>query len=148
MLGTPTCHRAVLCRLRRNPRGSIWVRLEGDPHLMARINPRLLEQAVANLLDNAVKYSGPGQEVSIVAAGNHSEAHIRVSDQGCGIAAEHLPRVFERFYRVDKARSRKAGGTGLGLAIVKHIVHAHGGKITVESTPGHGSTFSIHLPVC
>jgi two-component system phosphate regulon sensor histidine kinase PhoR len=85
--------------------------------------------------------------VQIVAAGNHSEAHISVTDRGCGIAAEHLPRVFERFYRVDKARSRKAGGTGLGLAIVKHIVHAHGGKITVESTPGHGSTFSIHLPV-
>lgn len=132
----------------RSAERNIAVRLECDPHLTARINPRLLEQAVANLLDNAIKYSEPGQEVKIVAAGNPSEANISVSDQGCGIAAEHLPRVFERFYRVDKARSRKAGGTGLGLAIVKHIVHAHGGKITVESTPGHGSTFSIHLPVC
>jgi two-component system phosphate regulon sensor histidine kinase PhoR len=71
---------------------------------------------------------------------------IRVSDEGAGIEAEHLPRLFERFYRVDKARSRKLGGTGLGLSIVKHIVQAHGGGVTVESTPGVGSTFTICLP--
>jgi len=71
---------------------------------------------------------------------------IAVHDQGCGIAAEHHARIFERFYRVDKARSRSAGGTGLGLAIVKHIAKTHGGSVTLESTPKRGSTFRIHLP--
>jgi len=75
-----------------------------------------------------------------------NETLISVHDQGCGIEKKHLPRLFERFYRVDKARSRQLGGTGLGLAIVKHIAQAHGGRMAVESTPGKGSTFSIHLP--
>jgi len=74
------------------------------------------------------------------------ELVIRVRDHGCGIAAEHLPRIFERFYRVDRGRSRQLGGTGLGLAIVKHIAQAHGGRATAESTPGEGSVFSIRLP--
>ena len=73
------------------------------------------------------------------------EIIISIKDQGIGIVKKHLPRLFERFYRVDKARSRELGGTGLGLAIVKHIVQAHGGRIDVESTPGKGSTFAIHL---
>ncbi len=71
---------------------------------------------------------------------------MHVRDRGCGIAPEHLPRIFERFYRVDKARSRRLGGTGLGLSIVKHIIQAHGGQVSVQSTPGQGSTFSLHLP--
>ncbi|MGC4002585.1 MAG: ATP-binding protein [Pirellulales bacterium] len=71
---------------------------------------------------------------------------VSVRDRGCGIEKEHLPRLFERFYRVDKARSRKLGGTGLGLAIVKHIVQAHRGRIDVDSVPGQGSVFSIRLP--
>ena len=75
-------------------------------------------------------------------------AVIEVADHGCGIPAEHLPRVFERFYRVDKARSRKAGGTGLGLAIVKHVMQLHHGSAEVHSTVGQGSTFTLRLPVC
>lgn len=75
-----------------------------------------------------------------------AELSISVSDAGCGIPAEHLPRLFERFYRVDRGRSRQVGGTGLGLSIVKHIVQAHGGTITVVSEPGKGSTFTLTLP--
>jgi two-component system phosphate regulon sensor histidine kinase PhoR len=113
----------------------------------AKINAPLLEQAMVNLIDNAVKYSEAQSEIVIMAEGRPDEVLIRVRDHGCGIAREHLPRLFERFYRVDKARSRRQGGTGLGLAIVKHIVQAHGGRITVESVPGEGSEFTIHLPV-
>jgi two-component system, OmpR family, phosphate regulon sensor histidine kinase PhoR len=113
--------------------------------LTARMNAALLEQAVVNLIDNAIKYSNPKSEITITAARTNGMVAIRVVDSGCGIEPEYLPRLFERFYRVDKARSRKQGGTGLGLAIVKHIAQAHGGQVTVESTPGRGSTFSIHL---
>jgi two-component system, OmpR family, phosphate regulon sensor histidine kinase PhoR len=108
----------------------------------------LLEQAVINLLDNAVKYSADGQTVRVSAVSEGAEVVIGVRDQGCGISREHLPRIFERFYRVDKARSRKLGGTGLGLAIVKHIAQVHRGAATVESVIGQGSTFSIRLPIC
>jgi two-component system, OmpR family, phosphate regulon sensor histidine kinase PhoR len=114
--------------------------------LHARLNPQLVEQAVVNLVDNAVKYTPAGTEVRVEAQRDGSGSVIRVRDQGPGIPAEHLPRLFERFYRVDKARSRKAGGTGLGLAIVKHIAQAHGGRVEVESRMGEGSTFSLHLP--
>ena len=113
---------------------------------MAEVNPPLLEQAIINLVDNAIKYSDAGGVVRLSAEGAGDEWVIRVADQGAGIEAEHLPRLFERFYRVDKARSRKLGGTGLGLSIVKHIVAAHGGRIDVESTPGVGSIFTIRLP--
>jgi two-component system phosphate regulon sensor histidine kinase PhoR len=115
--------------------------------LRAKIKAPLLEQAVVNLLDNAIKYSDPGGSVEVGASRTNGEIGIRVCDHGCGIEKEHLPRLFERFYRVDKARSRKMGGTGLGLAIVKHIVQAHGGRVTVESTPGKGSAFTIYVPV-
>ncbi|MBI1320183.1 MAG: HAMP domain-containing protein [Candidatus Hydrogenedens sp.] len=114
--------------------------------LRARINAPLLEQGLINLIDNAIKYSDAGGEVQVSAEERNDDVRIRVSDRGCGIPGEHLPRLFERFYRVDKARSRAAGGTGLGLAIVKHIAHTHGGRITVESRPGEGSTFTMHLP--
>ncbi len=115
-------------------------------NLPARINPRLLEQAISNLLDNAIKYSEPGGTVWVEARPEGDEVRTTVRDRGCGIPAEDLPRIFERFYRVDKARSRDLGGTGLGLAIVKHIAQAHGGRVTVESTVGRGSAFTLHLP--
>ena len=124
----------------------IEVRLTCDEQIEATVNSPLLEQAIVNLLDNAIKYSEPGSAVEIVAQLTSAEVTIAVSDRGCGVEQEHLPRLFERFYRVDKARSRKLGGTGLGLAIVKHIVQAHRGRITVASAYGEGSTFTIHLP--
>ena len=114
--------------------------------VQARINPPLLEQAVANLIDNAIKYSPEGSHVHVEVRRDPTEISIAVSDEGSGIPPEHLPRIFERFYVVDKSRSRKLGGTGLGLAIVKHIAQAHGGRVTVESTPGKGSIFTLHLP--
>jgi two-component system phosphate regulon sensor histidine kinase PhoR len=124
----------------------IQVEVQCPSTLRAAINPPLLQQAVVNLLDNAIKYSDPHSVVRLTARALPGEVAIYVQDQGCGIESEHLPRLFERFYRVDRARSRKVGGTGLGLAIVKHIVHAHRGRITVESAPGKGSTFVIYLP--
>ncbi len=118
-----------------------------DETVLAEINDQLLEQAVVNLLDNAIKYSEPGGEVQVLGSQSDAEVTITVSDHGVGIAAEHLSRVFERFYRVDKARSRKLGGTGLGLAIVKHIIQAHHGHVTVKSILAAGSVFTIHLPL-
>jgi two-component system phosphate regulon sensor histidine kinase PhoR len=115
-----------------------------DLHLPA--NPALLEQAVVNLVDNALKHSGTTTPVRVSARREGERVLIRVTDGGRGIAPEHLPRVFERFYRVDRARSRKLGGTGLGLAIVKHIAQAHGGEATVTSEVGRGTTFTIAFP--
>jgi two-component system phosphate regulon sensor histidine kinase PhoR len=117
-----------------------------NKEIFIKANSRLLKQAIGNLLDNAIKYSEPGNTVEIEVATNASEYAIKVIDHGCGIASEHFPRLFERFYRVDKGRSRELGGTGLGLAIVKHIAQAHGGHVTVDSTLAEGSIFTIHLP--
>jgi two-component system phosphate regulon sensor histidine kinase PhoR len=122
------------------------VALDCAEGLEAPINAALLEQAVGNLLDNAIKYSGEGTSVVIGAQSVADGVEIKVTDQGPGIEKKHLSRIFERFYRVDQARSRSLGGTGLGLAIVKHIVLAHGGTVTVESTPGKGSAFTILIP--
>ncbi|MFM7206835.1 MAG: ATP-binding protein [Planctomycetaceae bacterium] len=135
------------CRPRAVER-AIALEVDCPADLMARVNGPLLEQAVINLVDNAIKYSDPEKTVRLEARTDPAapSAMIRIRDEGCGIAAEHLPRLFERFYRVDKARSRHLGGTGLGLSIVKHIVQAHSGTIVVESTPGAGTTFTISLP--
>lgn len=122
------------------------ISLENGHGVRARVSATLLEQAVVNLVDNAVKYGTEGTTVHVSVTQTDSQALITVRDEGPGIAAEHLPRLFERFYRIDKARSSKLGGTGLGLAIVKHIMIVHGGTVTVESTPGNGSTFTLHLP--
>lgn len=134
-----------LC-LHRAEQKQITLDLRCEESLRARINPSLLQQALVNLIDNAVKFSEPNRSVEIRAQRLEDEVQIEVKDYGCGISKEHLPRLFERFFRVDKARSRKLGGTGLGLAIVKHIVQAHRGTVTVTSTPGRGSAFTIHLP--
>ena len=123
------------------------VTLDCPADLSACINAPLIEQAVANLLDNAIKYSEPGRRVRVAAAREHDSAVITVRDEGAGIPPEHLPRIFERFYRVDKGRSRDMGGTGLGLAIVKHIALVHGGGVGVASTPGQGSVFTVTLPL-
>jgi len=105
-----------------------------------------VHQVLANLIDNALKYASSGGKITLGARDAGAAVEFYVSDFGPGIASEHLPRLFERFYRVDKARSRESGGTGLGLAIAKHIVRAHGGAIRAESALGHGSTFLFTLP--
>jgi two-component system phosphate regulon sensor histidine kinase PhoR len=124
----------------------IQVELDCARELQVRANPSLLVQAIVNLVDNAAKYSEAGSRVSVTCRETGRGMAVAVRDSGPGIPREHLPRLFERFYRVDKGRSRNLGGTGLGLAIVKHIVQAHRGEITVESEPGSGSTFTILLP--
>ncbi|WP_022664829.1 two-component system histidine kinase PnpS [Desulfospira joergensenii] len=114
--------------------------------LTAMVDPILMEQALINLVDNAVKYSPEKTNVHIEAKGREDMVEIRVRDTGTGMDKEHLPKIFNRFYRVDKARSRHEGGTGLGLAIVKHIVQYHNGRIEVQSKKGMGTTFTISLP--
>jgi two-component system sensor histidine kinase SenX3 len=99
-----------------------------------------------NLVDNAVKYTPPGGRVEVTGGFEGSKIVIQVSDTGIGIPQASLPRIFERFYRVDKARSKETGGTGLGLSIVRHIAENHGGRVTVESALGEGSTFTVYLP--
>ncbi len=130
----------------RDPAGGARVVLACPEGLRVTVNAALLEQAVGNLLDNALKYSPADTPVELGGSRATGGVHITVSDRGPGIAAEHLPRLFERFYRIDKARSRVLGGTGLGLAIVKHIAQAHRGRVTVSSEVGRGSTFTITLP--
>ena len=125
----------------------ITINLNCLDDLKINANTLLLEQAVFNLIDNAIKYSEPDNTIKITAQESEKEILISVQDNGCGIEQKHLSRLFERFYVVDKSRSRKLGGTGLGLAIVKHIAQLHKGSVSVESTPGKGSTFTIHLPI-
>ena len=107
-----------------------------------------LEQVMVNLLDNAIKYTPSGGSVSVSACQESAAVRVDVGDTGIGIPAEDISRIFERFYRVDKARSRELGGTGLGLAIVKHIIQGHNGRLHVESRPGKGSVFSFSIKAC
>ncbi len=125
----------------------IDIQVDCSPDLKAHINSPLLEQALVNLLDNAIKYSPEDTPVELSASQTQQWIAINITDHGPGIEAEHLPRLFERFYRSDKARSRALGGTGLGLSIVKHVSTVHGGTVDVESKIGHGSTFTIRLPI-
>jgi len=122
-----------------------WVPPSGElPRV--RADRRALEQVLTNLVDNAVKYCPEAAEIRVRAASDGDRVRVSVEDNGPGIEAKHLPRLFERFYRVDAGRSRELGGTGLGLSIVKHLVEAMGGAVGVESAPGKGSTFSFTLP--
>ena len=125
---------------------NITINLDCDKTIHAKMNAALLEQAVLNLVDNAVKYSEPKGTIQIQGQEKDDMVAISVRDNGCGIAKKYQERIFERFYVVDKSRSRKLGGTGLGLAIVKHIAEVHGGYVKVQSTVGAGSTFTIYLP--
>jgi len=119
----------------------------GAPTSIVLADPDAMTQVFGNLIENAMKYGKSGGRVRVSAHNQESEVEFVVRDFGPGIAYEHLNRIFERFYRVDKARSRDSGGTGLGLAIVKHIVQAHGGRIWAESELGHGAAFHFTLPV-
>jgi signal transduction histidine kinase len=126
------------------------VRVDSD--VPADLPPALADrnrvhQVLFNLLDNAVRFTPEGGRVGISAAGRNGCVEVRVADTGVGIPEEHLPRLFERFYRVDAARSRGDGGTGIGLAIARSVIEAHGGRIWAESSPGHGSVFAFELPV-
>src|SRR5262249_10132990 len=115
----------------------VWV--EGDRARM--------KQVVVNLLDNAIKYTPPGGTVDLTVSARQHNALLEVADTGMGIPPEALPRIFERFFRVDDARSREGGGAGLGLSIVKSICAAHHGRVEATSTPGRGSTFLVELPL-
>ncbi len=132
----------------------VGLRALGSP-ITVEANARLLDQALSNLVENAVRYSPAGSQVTVTVAkdchpgepGAVAEAVVSVRDEGCGIAADEQNKVFERFYRVDKSRSKETGGTGLGLAIVKHAVEQCGGTVELESAPGEGSVFRLRLPL-
>jgi two-component system phosphate regulon sensor histidine kinase PhoR len=119
----------------------------GAPEAMVMADADAMNQVFGNLIENALKYGKTGKRIRVGAKPLEGEVEFCVQDFGPGIAYEHLGRIFERFYRVDKARSRESGGTGLGLAIVKHIIQAHGGNIRAESELGSGAAFYFTLPL-
>lgn len=125
---------------------NITIHFKNTHNSNVNINSLLIEQAVVNLLDNAIKHSPPSSKITIESKEKNAQSVITVCDMGPGIPKQHHHRLFERFYSVDKARSREMGGTGLGLSIVKHIVLAHHGKVWVESNVGKGSSFFISIP--
>jgi two-component system phosphate regulon sensor histidine kinase PhoR len=138
-------------RPRRGDAGQGWNSAR-DPRIVVLGDRDELIRVFENLVENALKYAASGKRVDISlslarTASGKSEARIAVRDRGPGIAPEHLPRLTERFYRVDVSESRAQGGTGLGLALVKHILNRHGGRLTIESTLGQGATFTAHLPL-
>jgi two-component system phosphate regulon sensor histidine kinase PhoR len=137
---------SLLRRQLEQKRHTAQVRIPDDLPLIFGDEERLA-QVFSNLLENAIKYTPDRGTITITAEAGHDFVVIHVEDTGIGIPLNDLPRIFERFYRVDKARSREMGGTGLGLSIVKHLVEGHGGTVTVESLPGRGTKFRIMLPV-
>lgn len=136
------------CGIKGTSKG-IKIEIRCTPELNGMLDPALMEEALVNLLDNAIKYSPPNAKVvvSVDVDTAGKELVFSVTDEGPGIATKHHNRIFERFYRVDKARSRKLGGTGLGLSIVRHIALVHKGRVAVKSAPEEGSTFYIHIPL-
>jgi two-component system phosphate regulon sensor histidine kinase PhoR len=126
---------------------SIELKVEDNAHAQVGADPEAIHQVFSNLVDNAMKYAQSGGRIILGARPVSEGVEFYVQDFGPGIPSEHLPRLFERFYRVDKARSRESGGTGLGLAIAKHIVLAHGGSLRARSELNHGSTFLFTLPL-
>lgn len=140
----------VLSRLRPAARNKgitlTWKRSGTADSYAIRGDETQLTSMFSNLVDNAVKYTPPGGQVEVMGESSEEEVVVYVSDTGIGISPETLSRIFERFFRVDKARSKATGGTGLGLSIVRHVAENHGGRVTVESTPGEGSTFTVRLP--
>jgi signal transduction histidine kinase len=152
--GTVTDVRSVVDNAIVGHRGAAFragLRLDADfsaiegVDVFAAADPTDLAVALDNLVDNALAYTLEGG-VSVAVKTTSSAITIAVTDTGPGIAPEHLPRIFERFYRVDRARSRESGGTGLGLALVRHVAERSGGTVNVESTPGSGSTFTLRFP--
>ena len=124
----------------------VGLHLDPGPHATIQVDEDLLLQLILNLLDNAIKYTPSGGQVTVGWRMNGNEVDLRVHDTGIGMSPEHLPYLFDRFYRVDKDRSRARGGVGLGLAIPRWIAEAHGGSVGVESEPGKGSAFTVVLP--
>ncbi len=123
-----------------------WKRFGRAAQYTVRGDETQLTSMFTNLVDNAINYTPPGGRVEVTGGMEGSEIVIEIADTGIGIPEGKLSRIFERFYRVDKARSKATGGTGLGLSIVKHVAENHGGRVTVESTLGEGSVFTVHLP--
>jgi two-component system phosphate regulon sensor histidine kinase PhoR len=117
-----------------------------DPAPLARADTRALEHVLLNLLDNAIKYTEAGGRIDIGVRRSGERVELAVADTGIGIPSRDLPRIFERFYRVDRARTREAGGSGLGLSLVKNLVELLGGEVRAESEPGRGSVFRVFLP--
>jgi two-component system phosphate regulon sensor histidine kinase PhoR len=122
------------------------VRVRADAEVQLVGDEAEIHSALSNLVDNAAKYTPPEGSIEMRWWADAAGAHFSVTDTGIGIPAEHLPRLTERFYRVDAGRSRATGGSGLGLAIVKHVLQRHGGELSIESTLGTGSTFTAHFP--
>ncbi len=141
---------AVLVRMRRVARRKNitlqWKRFGKAAQYTVRGDETQLTSMFTNLVDNAINYTPPGGRVEVTGGMESSEIVIRIADTGIGIPEGKLSRIFERFYRVDRARSKATGGTGLGLSIVRHVAENHGGRVTVASTLGEGSVFTVHLP--
>lgn len=133
-----------LCHSHAESKG-VTLKIDAENEINATFNKQLIEQAVTNLIENAIEFSDSGKTITIKVYTDETSCIIDVIDEGCGIQESHLPRLFERFYVTDKSRSRERGGTGLGLSIVKHIALAHSGDVSVSSAVGKGSTFSILL---
>jgi two-component system phosphate regulon sensor histidine kinase PhoR len=142
----PALVRALLRELDETCRNTHSLKSELDETVLVAGDANEIHSAFSNLIANACQYTPAGGTITVRWFESGNEARFAVADNGIGIAREHIPRLTERFYRVDQARSRSLGGTGLGLAIVKHILQRHGARLEIESEPGRGSTFTVVFP--